>query len=99
MNGVFEQHRRKRSLSRLTGGNIFGCSPKVKGELSDGDSGSAGCSITTIEMRHKSQRICPNAVFGYYVLLMLVHPTSDGDDQEREWVQTRAHFRSLARSS
>jgi hypothetical protein len=33
------------------------------------------------------------------LLLMLVHPASDGDDQEREWVQARAHFRSLARSS
>jgi hypothetical protein len=28
------------------------------------------------------------------VLLMLIHPTSDGDDHEREWVQTRAHFRA-----
>jgi len=32
------------------------------------------------------------------MLLVLVHPASDGNDQKREWIQTRAHFRSLARS-
>jgi len=32
------------------------------------------------------------------MLLVLVHPASDGNDQKREWIQTGVHFRSLARS-
>ena len=32
------------------------------------------------------------------MLLVLVHPASDRNDQKREWIQTDVHFRSLARS-
>src|SRR2546425_13295005 len=34
----------------------------------------------------------------FYLLLVLVHPASDGNDQKKEWIQTGVHFRSLARS-
>ena len=32
------------------------------------------------------------------MLLVLVYPASDRNDQKREWIQTGVHFRSLARS-
>jgi hypothetical protein len=32
------------------------------------------------------------------MLLVLVHPASDGNDQKGEWIQTGVHLRSLTRS-
>ena len=49
-------------------------------------------------LRETPKRVNHHAIFND-VLLVLVHPTSDGnDDQKREWIQTGVHFRSLARS-
>ena len=49
-------------------------------------------------LRETPKRVNHHAIFND-VLLVLVHPASDGnDDQKREWIQTGVHFRSLARS-